>query len=318
MFIEAVITLINLYGKDFLCLKDFSQDEVRYLIDLSAEFKRKLNQGIDHYYLGGKVAALFFEKPSTRTRSSLEVACYHLGMHPMYMDVTTTQISRGEPIKDFARVMERYVDIIIARVYKHSTLESMAEYAKIPVVNALSDFSHPLQILGDLLTIKEKKGLEDVKIAFVGDGDNNVAHSLLFGSAIMGLEIRIGSPRDYQPKKEIVEEAKKIADRYGGKIIITNDPIEAVKDVDIIYTDVWVSMGFEKEAEERIKIFEPFRVTWDLVEHASPDFIFMHCLPRHEEVSEEVFESKHSVVWDQAENRLHSAKAVIYALLKRE
>jgi len=308
--------MVNLRGRDFLCLKDFSQEDIKYLIDLSSEFKEKLKKGVDHYYLRGKVAVLLFEKPSTRTRTSLEVACYHLGMHPMYMDVTTTQISRGEPIKDFARVMDRYVNIIIARVYKHSTLEGIAEHANIPVVNALSDFSHPLQILGDLLTIEEKKGLEEVKIAFVGDGDNNVAHSLLFGSSIMGLEIRIGSPKQYQPKKEILDEANKIASKYGGKIIITDDPIEAVKDVDVVYTDVWVSMGFEKEAEERIKLFEPFRVTWELVEHASPDFIFMHCLPRHEEVSDDVFESKHSVVWDQAENRLHSAKAVIYALLR--
>lgn len=310
--------MVNLYQRDFLCLKDFSQEEINYLIDLSSEFKEKLKKRVDHYYLKGNVAALLFEKPSTRTRASLETACYHLGMHPIYMDVTTTQISRGEPIKDFARVMSRYVDIIIARVYRHSTLEEMASYANIPVVNALSDFSHPLQILGDLLTIKEKKELEDVKIAFVGDGDNNVAHSLLFGSSIMGLEIRIGAPKQYQPGKEVLEEANKIANKYGGKIIITDNPIEAVKDVDVIYTDVWVSMGFEKEAKERIKLFEPFKVTWDLVKHAAPDFIFMHCLPRHEEVSDDVFESKHSVVWDQAENRLHSAKAVIYALLKQD
>ncbi len=308
--------MVNLHGRDFLCLKDFTQDEVQYLIDLSSEFKEKLRKGIEHYYLRGKVAALLFEKPSTRTRSSLEVACYHLGLHPMYMDVTTTQISRGEPIKDFARVMDRYVNIIVARVYKHSTLEAMAKYANAPVVNALSDFSHPLQILGDLLTIREKKGLEGIRIAFVGDGDNNVAHSLMFGAAIMGLEIRIGAPEKYQPSREVFEQANKIAEKYGGKIIVTSDPIKAVKDVDVVYTDVWVSMGFEKEAKERIKVFEPFRVTWDLVEHAASDFIFMHCLPRHEEVTDEVFESKHSVVWDQAENRLHSAKAVIYALLK--
>mgnify|MGYP000265220991 CR=1 FL=1 len=309
---------MKLYGRDFLCLKDFTQEEIKYLLELSGDFKRKLKNNEEHAFLRGKAAALLFEKPSTRTRTSLEVACNHLGMHPIYMDVTTTQIARGEPIKDFARVMERYVDIIIARVYKHETLVEMARYARIPVVNALSDFSHPLQILGDLLTINEKKGLEGIKIAFVGDGDNNVAHSLLFGSAIMGIEIRIGAPEQYQPNREVLDVAKKLAEKYGGVIKITSNPMEAVKGVDVIYTDVWVSMGMEKEAEERIKIFEPFRVTWELVKHADPDFIFMHCLPRHEEVLDEVFESEHSVVWDQAENRLHSAKAVIYALLKGE
>ena len=309
---------MKLYGRDFLSLKDFTREEIEYLIELSEDFKNKLKTGEKHDYLQGKTAALFFEKPSTRTRVSLEVACYQLGMHPIYMDVSTTQIARGEPVKDFARVMERYVDIIVARVYKHETLEEIAKYAKIPVVNALSDFYHPLQILGDLLTIKEKKGLDGVKIAFVGDGDNNVAHSLLFGSAIMGLEIRIGAPKGYQPNEKIFGIAKKLADKYGGVIKVTDNPIEAVKDVDVIYTDVWVSMGFEKEAEERLKVFRPFQVTWNLVKHAAPDFIFMHCLPRHEEVTDEVFESEHSVVWDQAENRLHSAKAVLYALLIEE
>ena len=307
---------MTLFGRDFLCLKDFTQDEILHLITLAEDFKRKLKSNISHDYLKGKTAALLFEKPSTRTRVSLEVACYHLGIKPIYMFAGTTQLARGEPLKDFARVMERYVDIIIARVYKHETLEEIARYATIPVVNALSDFSHPLQALGDLLTIKEKKGLDDVKIAFVGDGDNNVAHSLLYMASKVGLEIRIGSPKQYFPRKEIIEEANKFAQESGAKIIITDDPTKAVKDVDVIYTDVWVSMGMEKEAEERLRVFEPFRVTSDLVKHAAPDFIFMHCLPRHEEVTDDVFESKHSVVWDQAENRLHTAKAVIFALLK--
>ncbi|MHA1616062.1 MAG: ornithine carbamoyltransferase [Candidatus Njordarchaeales archaeon] len=306
-----------LMGRDFLTLADFTKEEILYLLDLSKDFKKKLMRGEPHIYFAGKTAALLFEKPSTRTRTSLEVACVHLGIHPIYMPRSETQLARGEPVKDFARVLERYVDAIIARVYKHSTLEELAKYARIPVINALSDYTHPLQGLADYLTIMEKKGFEDTKIAYVGDGDNNVAHTLLFGAAILGLEIRIGSPKGYTPNKTVLDLAEKLARKNGNKsrIIITNDPIEAVRNADVIYTDVWVSMGQEKEAEERLKVFEPFRVTWDLVKHAAEDFIFMHCLPRHEEVTEEVFESSHSVVWDQAENRLHTAKAVIAALL---
>ena len=308
---------MKLTGRDFLTLADFSREEIMYLLELSKDFKKKKMRNEPHAYFVGKTAALIFEKPSTRTRTSLEVACAHLGIHPIYMPRSETQLARGEPVKDFSRVLDRYVDIIIARVYKHSTLEEMAKYARIPVVNALSDYSHPLQALADYLTILEKKGFEDTKVAFVGDGDNNVAHSLLFGAAILGLEIRIGSPEGYTPSKEVLELANKLVKKNssGAQIIVTNDPIEAIKDADVIYTDVWVSMGQEAEAKERIKVFEPFRVTWDLVKHAADDFIFMHCLPRHEEVTEEVFESDHSVVWDQAENRLHTAKAVIAALL---
>jgi len=306
---------MKLKNRDFLCLKDFSRDEIRFLLDLAHDLKRKKRISEPHDYFRGKTAALLFEKHSTRTRVSLEVACYDLGIKPLYLPKEQLQLARGEPIKDTARVLDRYVDIIIARVYKHSTLEELAKWARIPVVNALSDFSHPLQILGDLMTIEEKKGLDDITITFVGDGDNNVAHSLLFGSVIMGLNIRISSPKAYMPKKEIVEEAQKIAQKTNAKIELIEDPKVAVKDVDVIYTDVWVSMGMEEEAKERIKIFEPYRITWELVENAAPDFIFMHCLPRHDEVTDEVFESNHSVVWDQAENRLHSGKAVIAALI---
>jgi ornithine carbamoyltransferase len=285
-------------------------------LDLSHEFKLKKKMGEKHDVLTGKSAALIFEKHSTRTRVSLEIACYDLGMKSMYLSRDQLQLARGEPIKDTARVLDRYVDIIIARVYKHETLEELAKWAKVPVVNALSDYSHPLQIVGDFLTIEEKLGLEDVTIAFIGDGDNKVAHSLIFGSAVMGLKINIGSPKKYSPNKEILDEANRIASKTGAEIKVYENPKEAVKDVNVIYTDVWISMGQEQEQQERLKVFEPYKITWDLVEHAARDFIFMHCLPRHEEVDDEVFESPHSVVWDQAENRLHSAKAVITALLR--
>lgn len=305
-----------LKGRDFLCLKDFSKEEILFLLGLSEEFKRKLIIKELHDYLKGKTAVILFEKPSTRTRISLEVACAHLGIHPIVITKQQTQLARGEPVQDFARVIERYVDVFIARVMKHEFLVKVAEYAKIPIINALSDFSHPLQALADFLTIMEKKDLRDVKIAYVGDGDNNVAHSLLFGSAILGLEIRIGAPKKYQPDTEVMNLALKLAEKNRGRIIVTDDPIKAVKDADVIYTDVWVSMGMEAEREERIKALQKYRVDANLVKHAAPDFIFMHCLPRHgREVSDDVFESEHSVVFDQAENRLHTAKAVLAALL---
>ena len=307
--------MVNLKNRDFLCLRDFTKEEIRFLLDLAHDFKRKKKLGIPHRIHEGKSAALIFEKHSTRTRVSLEVAASDLGINALYLSKDQLQLARGEPIKDTARVLDRYVDIIIARVYKHSTLEELAKWAKIPVVNALSDFSHPLQILGDLLTIEEKIGLDDITIAFVGDGDNNVAHSLIYGSAIMGININIGAPKQFFPNKDLLEDARRLAQRSGAKIQVFEDPKEAVKDVNVVYTDVWVSMGQEKEQQERIKIFEPYRITSDLVSHAAPDYLFMHCLPRHDEVTDEVFESKNSVVWDQAENRLHSGKAVMAALI---
>jgi len=306
---------IELKGRDFLTLKNFTKEEILYLIELSDYFKKKKRMGELHDILKGKYAALIFEKPSTRTRVSLEVALNDLGIRSLYLSKEQLQLARGEPIKDTARVLERYVDILIARVYKHSTLEELAKWAKIPVVNALSDLYHPLQIIGDFLTIKEKKGLEDITIVFVGDGDNNVAHSLLYGSAILGLHFRISSPKQFAPSKEIWEEAQRKAEKSGAKIEFIEDPIQAVKDADIIYTDVWVSMGQESEAKERIKIFEPYRITPELVKHAADDYMFMHCLPRHDEVSDAVFESSNSIVFDQAENRLHSGKAVVASLL---
>ncbi len=306
---------MDLKNRDFLCLRDFKQDELRFVLDLAHDLKRKKKIGEPHRTHDGKYAALIFEKHSTRTRVSLEVACSDLGIKPLYLSKDQLQLARGEPIKDTARVLERYVDIIIARVYNHSTLEELAKWAKIPVVNALSDFSHPLQIVGDLLTIEEKIGLEDITIAFIGDGDNNVAHSLIYGAAIMGININIGAPKQFFPNRDLLEDARKIAGRTGAKIQVFEDPIQAVKDVNVVYTDVWVSMGQEKEQQERIKLFEPYRITSELVSHAAPDYLFMHCLPRHDEVTDEVFESKNSVVWDQAENRLHSGKAVIAAIL---
>lgn len=309
-----------IYGRDLLTLLDFSPDEIKYLIDLSIKFKQGKIPQKNIEELSGKKMILFFEKPSTRTRMSLEVACHDLGIKPIYVYAGTTQLARGEPIEDFARVLDRYVDAIAARVYSHKSLELLAKHAKMPVINALSDLYHPLQAIADYMTIKEKFGkLEDTVICFVGDVDNNVAHSLSIVAAKLGLEMRLLGPKKYWPKKDFIEKLSKIAEETGGKIVVTDDLREGVEGANVIYTDVWVSMGQEKEKEERVRIFRPYQVNQKLVELADPRFIFMHCLPRHrgEEVSDDVFESEHSVVFDQAENRLHSAKAVIASILAK-
>ncbi len=310
-----------IYGRDFLTLLDFTKEEITYLIELSVKFK---NKDIEYSKLSdirGKTAALFFEKPSTRTRLSLEVACHQLGLSPIYIVATTTQIARGEPIEDFARVVDRYVDLIAARVYSHKTLELMSEYSKAPVINALSDLYHPLQALADFMTIYEKFGrLRNLAICFIGDVGNNVARSLAVGAVKLGLEIRLAGPKEYWPDSEFISRIKSIASESGGSVHITDKPVEGIRGVNVIYTDVWVSMGQEKEREERIRVFKPYQVNDDIVKHADSNYIFMHCLPRHrgEEVTDDVFESDHSVVFDQAENRLHSAKAVLASILSKE
>jgi len=310
-----------IYGRDFLTLLDFSAEEIRYLIKLSLRFKRNEIERDKYKKLDGMTAALVFEKPSTRTRMSLEVACHQLGIKPIYVSAMTTQLARGEPIEDFARVIERYVDLIAARVYSHKTLEDMARYANVPVINALSDMYHPLQALADYMTILEKFGrLDGLIISFVGDVGNNVARSLTVVAAKLGLEMRLVGPRDYWPGREFIDKVRSIAEKTNAKIVMTEDPTEGVKGANVIYTDVWVSMGQEKEREKRIKVFRRYQVNEELVRNADKDYIFMHCLPRHrgEEVSDGVFESENSVVFDQAENRLHSAKAVIASVLLRE
>ena len=310
-----------IYGKDFLTLLDFSAEEIMYLIDLSLRFKRNEVERDKYKKLEAMTAALVFEKPSTRTRMSLEVACHQLGIKPIYVSAMTTQLARGEPIEDFARVIERYVDLIAARVYSHKTLEDMARYANVPVINALSDMYHPLQALADYMTILEKFGrLDGLIISFVGDVGNNVARSLTVVAAKLGLEMRLVGPRDYWPGREFIDKVRSIAEKTNAKIVMTEDPTEGVKGANVIYTDVWVSMGQEKEREKRIKVFRRYQVNEELVRNADKDYIFMHCLPRHrgEEVSDGVFESENSVVFDQAENRLHSAKAVIASVLLRE
>lgn len=307
----------KLRGRSFLCLKDFTREELEEFIFQAEKMKTDHYAGKDEKFLAGKTVAVLFEKPSTRTRISFAVAIHELGALPLVLETSNMQLIRGETIADTAKVLERYVHGIVARVYEHRTLEELAANASIPVINALSDFSHPCQALGDFLTIKEKKGtLKGVKLAYVGDG-NNVANSLLIGGSILGLDVSIASPKGYEPSKEVVEIANSFAKFSNSRIFITNDPHEAVKDADAIYTDVWASMGQEAEHEKRVEIFRPYQINSELLKHAKDDVIVMHCLPAHrgEEITDEVLDGPHSVVFDQAENRLHIQKAILALLI---
>ncbi len=309
---------VNMKGKSITSMLDLSTEEIWQILELAKTLKHERLAGIRREILKGKTLAMIFQKPSTRTRVSFEVGMYELGGYALYLSASDLQLRRGETIADTARVLSRYVDVIMARVYAHKDIVDLATYATVPVINGLSDFEHPMQILADFLTVWEKKGtLRGIKFAYVGDG-NNVANSLIFGAALVGMDIYVASPKGYEPLPEVVGKAKEIAARMGSKVVVTNDPIEAVKDADVIYTDVWASMGQEAEAEERRKIFQPYQVNPELVKHAKPDYIFMHCLPAHrgEEVVDEVIDSPNSVVFDQAENRLHAQKAVLALIVR--
>jgi ornithine carbamoyltransferase len=304
--------------RDLLTLRDFSREEILALLQDSILLKKLRNAGAKYLnLLSGKTVAMIFEKPSTRTRASFTVAAYELGAFPVSYSSNELQLARGEPVKDVARVLSRYHDLIAARVYRHEDLEELARYSSVPVVNLLSDKYHPLQSLADYMTILEKMGkIDGVKITFVGDGTDNVLNSLIIAGVKLGAKITVASPRDYMPREDLVGK------EYLSKIQVTEDPYEAVKDADVIYTDVFVSMGQEKEKEARLKAFLPrYQVNSELLKHVGrEDFIVMHCLPAHrgEEITDEVVESKNSVVFDQAENRLHTSKAVLLHLLYPE
>jgi len=306
--------------KDFISMLDADNLFIENIISLTFTLKEKQKRGEEYTPLKGKTAALIFEKPSTRTRVSFDVGIYQLGGYGIYMDTQGSQIGRGEPIKDTARVLSRYVDFIVIRTFHQSNVEELARFSEVPVINALTDEEHPCQVLSDLFTIKEFLGkLKGVKVAYVGDG-NNMCNSWLVAAATVGMDLSVATPEGYEPLKLYIEKAKEIASKTGSKITVTNDPVEAVKDADIIYTDVWASMGKEEEAEKRKKVFMPYQVNADLVKHAKPDFLFMHCLPAHrgEEVTEEIIESERSIVWDQAENRLHTQKALLLKLARKK
>ncbi len=311
--------LRKLRCKDLISISDLSREELISLLETSKLFKTRYYSGERVIkVLAGKCLAMIFQKPSTRTRVSFEVAMYQLGGHSLYLNWNDLQLGRGETIADTARVLSRYVDGIVARVSRHSDLLELAKHSSIPVINALSDLEHPCQALADIFTIWEKKGrLEGVKLAFVGDGTDNVLNSLLLAGAKLGMNISISTPKGYDPREEVLKVAESDARRHGSTIEVVREPEAAVRGADVVYTDVWVSMGQEAERAKRIADLSMYRVTVDLMMLAKEDAIFMHCLPakRGEEVVDEVIDGKWSAVWDQAENRLHTQKAVLALLL---
>ncbi|HHX73787.1 MAG TPA: ornithine carbamoyltransferase [Firmicutes bacterium] len=298
-------------GRDFLSVNDFSRTELVEILKFAQELKASPAAG--SRLLAGKTLGMIFQKASTRTRVSFEVGMYQLGGTALYLNAQDMQIGRGEPVKDTARVLSRYLDGIMIRTYEHGEVEELAAYATIPVINGLTDLLHPCQALADMLTILEYKGkLRGLKLAYVGDG-NNVANSLLLACSILGLDIAVGCPNGYEPNREVLAAAYANAGENGTEVLVTGDPYAAVSNADVLYTDVWASMGQDAEHEARVRIFSPYRLNEKLAGYAKADAIVMHCLPAHrgEEISEQLLEGPRSVVFDQAENRLHVQKAVM-------
>jgi ornithine carbamoyltransferase len=303
--------MTTLTRRDFLGIADLNATELKNVLELAAYLKSGRRSPISP-----KVLGLLFYKVSTRTRVSFSVAMYQLGGQVIDLNPSLTQVGRGEPIADTARVLDRYLDILAVRTYKQEDLETFANYAEIPIINALTDLEHPCQTLADLLTIQENLNtLSGIKVTYLGDG-NNVAHSLILGGALMGMKVHIATPDGYQPNSKIVEKAKELA-VDGFEVMITNDPIAAAKDSQVLYTDVWTSMGQEDLAASRIPLFEPYQVNETLLHYADKEVIVLHCLPayRGKEITNSVIEGKHSRVWEQAENRMHVQKALIVSLL---
>lgn len=305
-------------GRDLLTLAQYSGEEINTIIDIALQLKKMHKNNIPTPYLQGKTLGMIFQKSSTRTRVSFEVGMYQLGGQALFLSSKDIQLGRGETVADTARVLSRFVDGIMIRTYAQAEVEELAQYADIPVINGLTDLTHPCQILADLMTILEHKGkLAGLKLAYVGDGNNNIAHSLLLGCSKVGMDIAVASPAGYQPQPDIVQLAQQSAALQGTKVEIVTDPVAAVTAADVVVTDTWASMGQEQEAAERQKVFAPYQVNAALVSHAKPDYIFLHCLPayRGQEMTAEIIDGPHSVVWDEAENRLHVQKAVLALLL---
>ena len=304
-------------AKHLISLWELAPEEVREIIDVAAGLKAEVKSGHQRPLLAGKVLALLFQKPSLRTRVSFDVGMGQLGGRTIYLSPDEVQLGKRESVPDVARVLSRYVDVVVARVFAHADVECLASHSSVPVINGLSDFSHPCQALADYLTIFEKKGrLAGVRLAYVGDG-NNVAHSLLVGGAKLGVHVAIASPRGYWCHDEVVANARMAARASGSQILLTEKPDEAVGGADVVYTDVWTSMGQEAEAPRRRAVFQSYQVNRQLLSLARPDAIVMHDLPAHrgEEITDDVMEGPQSVIFDQAENRLHAQKAVLTLLL---
>lgn len=309
---------LNLKGTDFIKLSDYSSETLTALLEQAYEMKRLQKEGIPHPYLGGKILGMIFEKSSTRTRVSFQVGMKQLGGDAIFMSTNDIQLGRGETISDTAKVLSRYVDGIMIRTFEHERIMELAEHADVPVINGLTDLHHPAQVLADLLTIYEQKGhFKGLKMSYIGDGNNNVCHSLIEGAALVGMDMTIASPTGYEANSDIVDWAKAAAEFSGSQIVQTTSPEEAAHEADILVTDVWTSMGQEKEKAVRLEVFSPYQVNETLCALANKDYIFMHCLPAHrgEEVTAEIIDGPHSVVFDEAENRLHAQKAILKNLL---
>jgi ornithine carbamoyltransferase len=314
---KGMVISMNLKGRSFLTLMDYNAEEIEYLLDLAAELKAKKKQGITGNSLKGKNIALIFEKPSTRTRCAFTIGCIDEGAHPEYLSKDDLQLGHKESVEDTARVLGRMFDGIEFRGYHQETVEKLAKFSGVPVWNGLTDADHPTQILADFLTLKEQFGkLKGLKLVYAGDGRNNMANSLMIGSSKMGIDFTILAPKDLWPEKELVIQCEEYAKAFGSKIVIT-DSLDGVIGADAVYTDVWCSMGEEDKAAERIKLLKPYQVNDALMARTGKKTIFLHCLPavKGKEVTEEVFERFAEVVFDEAENRMHTIKAVMVATL---
>ncbi|WP_061215310.1 ornithine carbamoyltransferase [Syntrophomonas wolfei] len=307
----------NLRGRDFISIHDFSREEIAYILEVGAELKKMQKSAIAHPYLAGKTLAMIFQKASTRTRVAFEVGMYQLGGHALFLSPRDIQLGRGETIKDTAQVLTRMVDGIMIRTFGHEEVLELAQWSTVPVINGLTDLLHPTQVIGDLMTIKENKGtLQGLKCAFIGDG-NNVAHSLLFGGAKVGMDVAIASPGGFEPEEAIMEMAREDAQESGARLQVLSDPVEAITDADVVYTDVWASMGQEEEADDKEQHFLQYQVNRKLLSLARPDAIVLHCLPakRGKEITDEVMDGPQSRVFEEAENRLHAHKAIMALLM---
>ena len=308
---------IKMKGKSLISINDLTLEEIYQIFDLAKSLKEKLLAGEPHKLLEGKTLGMIFSKPSTRTRISFEVGIYQLGGIGLYFNQNDLQLKKSENIQDTAKVLSRYLSGIMIRTFDHQDVIDLAKYGSIPVINGLTDLLHPCQVLTDLFTVREKKRkLQGLKLAYIGDG-NNMAHSLLHGCSKVGMDIAIASPSGYKPNEEIVKNSQINAKYMNSRIEILDDPVAAVKNADVVYTDVWASMGQEAEAQDRKKKFQRYQVNPQLVKNAKEDYIFMHCLPAHrgEEVVNEVADSPNSVIFDEAENRLHVQKAIMALLM---
>ncbi len=308
---------LSMKGRDLLSIHDLSAAEIDKIFEVAAVLKSELKSGIDHRVLAGRTLGMIFVKSSTRTRVSFETGIYQLGGYGLFLSSADIQLGRGESIYDTGQVLSRYLDGIMIRTFKQSDVEELAAAADIPVINGLTDLLHPCQVLTDLFTVIEKKGrLKGLKLGFIGDG-NNMAHSLMFGGAKTGMHVTIASPEGYEPLGEITAKARKDAEATGARIEVVRDPFEAAKDADVIYTDVWASMGQESEQKIREKAFKGYQVNRELMKVAKEDAIVLHCLPAHrgEEITAEVIDGPQSVVFDEAENRLHVQKAIMALLM---